>query len=232
MQDLPPFPGFTPDGLRLLRDLRTHNDRDWFKPRKEQFDDALFWPARCLAADFARRAADLPLTGDPKRGLFRIYRDTRFSKDKRPYKTHLGLVLSRSGSRRDPGALYVHVEPDASFLAAGYWRPESALLRRWRSRIAAEPDAWTDVVERVAATGLEIKPLESLKRMPRGFEAHADAPEADWLRAKSFIAERSVPDEALLEPAFTEAVVQAGRDALPLLAWGWALLDGDAPAHH
>lgn len=230
--DLPPFPGFREEGLQFLRDLKEHNERDWFKPRKQTFEDELLWPARCLVADFARQAAHagLPLTGDPARALFRIYRDTRFSKDKRPYKTHLGLVLSRSGSKKEDGVLYVHVEPGASFLGGGYWEPEAQLLRRWRARIAAEPDEWLDVVERVEAAGLGVRPWDSLKRMPRGFEDQADSPVADWLKAKSFIASRPVPDEALTRPDFTADVVQTAREMLPLLEFGWAVEDEPALA--
>ena len=185
--DLPPFPGFRAEGLQFLSDLARNNDRDWFKPRKQTFDDELQWPFRCLVADFARRApaAGLPLTGDPKRSLFRIYRDTRFSKNKRPYKTHVGAVLSRSGGRKDPGALYVHVEPGASFIAGGYWRPENDLLRRWRTRMAAQPARFLEMIETLEASGYAVSVRESLKRMPRGFEAESESDLADWLRAKS-----------------------------------------------
>ena len=102
MDALPPFPGFREEAFAFLRDLRQHNERDWFKPRKATYDDELLWPARCLIGELAEALprAGVPLTGTPKKAPFRIYRDTRFSKNKDPYKTHLGLVLSRDGTKK------------------------------------------------------------------------------------------------------------------------------------
>ncbi len=225
--DLPPFPGFRDEGLQFLRDLAHHNERDWFKPRKQTFDDEILWPFRCLVADFARRAtaAGLPLTGDPKRSIFRIYRDTRFSKNKQPYKTHVGAVLSRSGGTKDPGALYIHVEPGASFIAGGYWRPENDLLRRWRVRMAEQPASFLEMIENLEASGYEITVRDSLKRMPRGFEAESESDLADWLKAKSIIAQRPVTDEELRHPSFTETVIETARGMEPLLAFGWDAME-------
>ena len=171
--------------------------------------------------------AGVPLTGSPKKSPFRIYRDTRFSKNKAPYKTHLGLVLSRDGNKDSPGALYVHVEPDHCFLAAGFWRPEGPLLRLWRERIANAPEAWLALVADLEADGLSLGtgPSDTLKRMPRGFEALADSPAADYLRWKGTVASRDVPPEAVMSPSFADDVVAFARDALPLLAWGWSAMD-------
>ena len=224
MLDLPPFPGFRDDALAFLSALKTHNRRDWFKPRKAVYEDEVLWPLRCLVADAARRAhaEGLPLTGDPKASLFRIYRDTRFSKNKNPYKTHAAAVFSRSGTRKDVGVVYVHVEPGASFLGAGFWRPDTALLRRWRTRMAAAPAVFLDVLARLRATGLEPgHGGNALKRLPRGFENHAGTEIADYLRWKSFTVSRAVDDAALATPAFTDAVVAMMHDALPLLEFGW-----------
>ncbi len=225
--EYPPFPGLTDAGLQFLRDLRQNNDRAWFKERKPTFEDEVRDPVRCLVADFAREAAHagLPLTGDPKRSLFRIYRDTRFSKDKQPYKTHVGVVLSRSGGKKDPGGVYVHVEPGDTFVAGGYWAPEPPLLRRWRSRMAEEPGEWLEVVARLEGAGLTVAPRASLKRMPRGFEGEADSDVAGWLKAKGIVARRDFHDEALQTPSFTGEVVAAARQMLPLLEYGWDLLD-------
>lgn len=221
--DTPPFPGFTPEGLQFLRNLKENNDREWFKPRKAIYDDHLLDPARCLVADFARRAPerDLPLTGDPKRSLFRIYRDTRFSKNKAPYKTHIGLVLSRSGGRKEDGKLYVHIEPGASFVAGGFWRLDPKPLRAVRTRIADAPGAWLDAVAQAEAAGLTVSAGDPLTRMPRGFEDHAESDVAEWIRARFLSARRSVTDDALLDPAFTETVLDIAAGALPVLEFGW-----------
>jgi uncharacterized protein (TIGR02453 family) len=225
---LPPFPGFTDAGLRFLRDLKAHNDREWFTPRKAQFEDEVLDPARLLVADFSREASHrgLPLSGDPKRSIFRIYRDTRFSKDKRPYKTHVGMVLSRTGGRGEEGVVYVHVEPGESFIGSGFWQPETPLLRRFRERMASDPEGWLGVVEEVSEAGLSIEPEDTLKRMPRGYESHAESPVAPWLKARSLLVTRPVSDAELLEPAFTATVLDVAEASLPFLAYGWALMDG------
>ncbi len=232
MTDLPPFPGFRSEALAFLRDLRDHNDREWFKPRKPTFDDELMWPARCLVADVSGELAraGVPLTADAAKGVFRIYRDTRFSKNKAPYKTHVGVVWSRSGHKGDDGALYAHVEPGGCFLGAGFWAPEPALVRRFRERIAADPASLLAAVAEVEASGdITVAGRDPLKRMPRGYEGFAESDVADVLRWKGMVATLPVADDAVMQPDFARVVAGFGRAALPLLAWGWDA-GADAPA--
>lgn len=228
MLDAPPFPGFRDEGLDFLRQLKVHNDREWFKPRKEIYKDEVQWPLQCLVVDAARQAyaRHLPLTADPKRSLFRIYRDTRFSKNKLPYKTHAGAVLSRSGTSKESGVLYIHIEPGASFMGAGFWHPETPLLRAWRTKLAEAPALFETALDHLADRDLTLEHTESLKRMPRGFNDYAESDLADYFRAKSFLVRRAVSDEALQTPAFTDDVLQMAEDALPLLAFGWDLMEG------
>lgn len=219
---LPPFPGFTPAAFQFLRDLKANNDRAWFKPRKETFDDELVWPLQCLVQEVASEAQrrGLPLAGDPQRSLFRIYRDTRFSKNKQPYKTHVSAYLSPTGDKEAQGGVYVHVEPDRCFLASGFWHPESAFLRRWRSHLAEHPDRYEALVHELSAHGLAFDEEDALKRMPRGFEAHADGPLADALRLKSFTVSRPVADADLMTPQFTEQVMRFAEEVQPLVRYG------------
>lgn len=226
MHEYPPFPGFRDEAFAFLTALRKNNRRDWFKPRKTTFEDEVQWPLRCLIVDASRwlHDQDLPLSGDPKASLFRIYRDTRFSKNKKPYKTHASAVLSRSASRNDLGVLYIHIEPGASFLGAGFWHPENDFLRRWRSQMADAPAIFLDIVHQLEEAGLELDPdRDKLKRLPRGFSSFEDSGIADYLRWKSFVVSREIPDEHLKSPAFTDEVVQMARDVLPLLEYGWSL---------
>lgn len=229
---LPPFPGVSDEGLAFLRDLRVHNDREWFKPRKATYDDELLAPLRMLVADLSRRLpeAGLPLSADPRKGVFRIYRDTRFRKDNTPYKTHIAASLGRNGDKKAPGVLYVHIEPGGSLVGGGFWQPESALLRRWRERMVAEPQAFLDMVEAVRASGLRFQATGTnlLKRMPRGFESFADSPVAEFLKWKAgFVAFRDdVPDAAVRSPAFTDLTVETAEALRPLLEYGWRIVDG------
>ncbi|MEM1117053.1 MAG: DUF2461 domain-containing protein [Bacteroidota bacterium] len=226
---LPPFPGLSDDGLQFLRDLRENNDREWFKPRKATYEDELQEPMRMLVADLSRRLPEvgLPLSGDPKRSVFRIYRDTRFSKNKAPYKTNIAAALHRGGEKGAPGALYIHVEPGASLIGGGFWQPESTVLRQWRERMVADPEAFLAVAEEVRSAGLRFQATgdNRLKRMPRGFEDHAETPIADFLKWKGgFAAFRDdVPDEAVQAPGFTDLIVETALSLRPLLAYGWRI---------
>ncbi len=231
---LPPFPGFRPEALAFLRALATHNEREWFKPRKTTYDDEIVWPMKCLVADVSQRCArlGLPLSADPDRAIFRIYRDTRFSKDKRPYKTSVGAVLSRGGRRDDGlGVLYVHLEPAASFVAAGFWEPERPFLNAFRAALAERPEPFLEVVADLEAQGLQVGPEEALKRLPRGFEGHADSEVAPYLKWKSFLASRRFADAEVEQPALAEAVARFAERAAPFLEYGWRLADAaETPA--
>jgi uncharacterized protein (DUF2461 family) len=110
----PSFPGFAAPDLAFLTGLAAHNDRDWFTANRAVYDERLKPALAALieALNAAFEARDLPLAGDPKKSLFRIHRDVRFSKDKRPYKTHVSATLTRDGQKLSPGLVYVHIEPD------------------------------------------------------------------------------------------------------------------------
>lgn len=231
---LPPFPGLTPGAFDFLRDLKKNNDRDWFAPRKATFDDELRDPMRCLVAQLSRElpARGLPLSGNPRRAVFRIYRDTRFSKNKAPYKTHIAAVLSRDGDKRAPGALYIHVEPGSNRVGGGFWRPDKTFLRQWRERLVSDPDTFLQIVEDLEAAGLTVETSGSkLTRMPRGFNDHRDNPAAEYLRWRGgFAAVREdIPDEAVLSPDFADLVVETAETVRPLLEYGWSIVDAAEP---
>src|SRR5580698_5026394 len=149
------FAGFRPTAFSFFRGLAKHNDPNWFKPRKAVYETEVLAPFRELIAalDRALEIAGIPLVGDPRRAIFRIYRDVRFSADKRLYKTHAGAVLTRSGTKRDPGLLYLHVEPRESMVAAGFWHPEPPMLLRLRRAIAAEPEEFLSIADELAGAG-------------------------------------------------------------------------------
>src|SRR5215472_17917954 len=149
------FSGFRAATFEFLAELRENNDPAWFKPRKAVYEAEVLAPFRDLlvAVEAALRRDRLPLVGDPRRGMFRIYRDVRFSPDKRLYKTHAAAVLTRSGGKRDPGVLYVHVAPGESMVAAGFWHPEPDRLARLRRAILADADAFLKLVVRLERAG-------------------------------------------------------------------------------
>ena len=219
------FAGFTPAALTLLAQLAKHNDRTWFAPRKERFERELLEPMRALVLDASDglERAKFPLTGDPRRSLFRIYRDVRFSPNKAPYKTHLAAYLSFDGGRDTPGGLYVHIDPRRSFLAAAFYRIDRPLLQRWRETIAARPNAFAGVVRSLERRGLTLEDEDPLVRMPRGFETFGDHAVAPYLRMRSFVVRRGVPGKELQSEILIERIVALATDAKPLLRFGWAL---------
>lgn len=109
-----PFPGFAAADLAFLKGLAANNDREWFTANRRPFDEGLkpTLASLILTLNEALEAKGLPLAGHPKNTVFRIHRDVRFSKDKRPYKSHVSATLTRDGQKMSPGMLYVHIEPE------------------------------------------------------------------------------------------------------------------------
>src|SRR6476661_7322645 len=136
----------------FLRELREHNDREWFQANKQRYTDTVRDPALEFIRDFESHLKKIsphftanarPVGGS----LFRIYRDTRFSHDKTPYKTHVGIYFRHEAaeSARAPG-FYLHLEPGDSFIGAGIWRPDTDSAKRIRAAIAADPNGWRRAV--------------------------------------------------------------------------------------
>jgi uncharacterized protein (TIGR02453 family) len=159
---------FRPELFEFLRQLRRHNNREWFAKNKARYHEAVLEPALLFIGSFAPHLAKLSpfFVADPRptRGsLFRIYRDTRFSPDKRPFKTHVGMRFSH-GSGKDAHApvFYLHLEPENCFAAAGVWHPDNRALTRIRTAIVDHPEQWAKVRRKLELEG------DSVSRPPRG----------------------------------------------------------------
>jgi uncharacterized protein (TIGR02453 family) len=133
-----------------------------------------------LAAELSQRG--VPLTADPKRSIFRIHRDVRFSSDKSPYKTHAGAVLTRDGTKNSQGLLYVHVASQGAFTAAGFYHPDPDQLAALRREIAAAPERFEALERALKKARLELGRDEPLKRLPRGFDNAPPGPTAESLK--------------------------------------------------
>jgi len=225
------FAGFRQAAFAFFSELQDNNDPAWFKPRKALYEAEVLAPFRELIAAVGERLAQagLPLAGDPRRGIFRIYRDVRFSPDKRLYKTHAGAVLTRSGGRRDPGVLYVHTAPAESMVAAGVWHPEPPLLSRLRRAVLTDPDSFVAMVDRLAKAGCPLTSDDKLSRAPRGFEAAKGTAVAEYVCWKSFTAHRMLSDGVMQSPKLIDRIVDFARVVLPFLEWGWAAVDDEVP---
>jgi uncharacterized protein (TIGR02453 family) len=222
------FDGFSAEGLAFLRGLAKHNDRAWFAPRKPTYETQLLAPLRAfvdeLSGELARQR--VPIGGEPRRAIFRIYRDVRFSPDKRPYKTHVSAYLSPSGGRGTPGGLYVHIQPGESFMAAAFHELDSPLLLRFRQAIVADPKRFRTMARALERKGLALPgPDEqegALKRLPRGF-SDAPAEVADYLRLRSFTVHRELSDADVASRKLIGVAARFAKDSLPLLRYGWSL---------
>ncbi len=222
----PPFPGFSDQAFEFLRRLAENNNRDWFKARKDTYEQELKEPLQLLLGDGARRlsTAGHPLTAHPTDSRFRIYRDMRFTDDDTPYKTNLGAVFDRSGHRDENGVVYVHVEPGESFLAAGFYQPSVSYLRPVRTRIAEAPEQFFDLLETMEERGLPIGSMEdTLTGMPKGFSEYRDTPVAPYLKWTHYVTRRTYPDAALQSPDFVDEIVRIAREAQPLFEFVWAV---------
>ena len=177
---------FTQKALRFFRELAKNNKKEWFEAHREEYEREVREPMRELIEEMnARLARFAPeIGGDPKRSMFRINRDTRFSKDKTPYKTHVGIYFRHARSAEaDTAGLYLHLEPGHAFLGAGIWHPGSPALKRIRDALVARSDAWLAAVAAVEPVW-RLADGESLKRAPAGYRP--DHPLIADLKRKSF----------------------------------------------
>ena len=220
----PAFPGFQPEAIQFLADLAEHNDRAWFQPRKGEYERLLKEPLEALIADLDDRfaARGIPLQADPKRSIFRIYRDTRFSKDKSPYKTNVGASMPwvEGASGADDvvhgNGAYIHIQPGNSFAGGGMWMPDRPRLEAFRRAVVDEPERVRAAMEDPAfvATFGSVHSHETLKRVPPGYPA--DHPMADLLRSKDLTFGRSLTDEEIQSLSLPDVLADDFAAAVPV----------------
>jgi uncharacterized protein (TIGR02453 family) len=211
-------PRFTPEALAFLRALKRNNDREWFKARKDQYERLLRTPMVALierlADEFRSFAPDL--VASPKASLYRIYRDTRFSENKAPFKTHVAAIFPHRALARHHGAgLYLEVEPAGVWVGGGMYAPDTSQLQAVREHIATNLRRFRSIVESPAfrrlVGGLEG---ERLQRVPRGFAK--DHAAAEYLKYRQFLAGRQYQARFACTPQFYRGVVDVFRQVAPL----------------
>ena len=208
---------FKPETFTFLTELKANNTRDWFQQNKDRFEDDVRMPALQFIADFGSRLDQISghFVADPRPvggSLFRIHRDIRFSNDKSPYKTHLGIRFfhQRSGDVHTPG-FYLGIEPGQSMVGIGTWHPDSETLRRIREAIAHDTEEWREVVSDPEFSGSFRLWGESLKRPPKGYDP--DHPFIEDLKRKDFVAVADLSDDDVASTDFIEryeALCRAG----------------------
>lgn len=213
------FTAFDPKALAFLRALKRHNDREWFRARKDDYDRLLRRP---MIGAIERLAEDLQtfapeLVASPKTSLYRIYRDTRFSEDKSPLKTNVAAVFPCRGLAKHEGAgLYFEVSPGWVWVGGGMYSPDTSTLHAVREHIAANPRRLRTIVEspafRRAVGRLEG---ERLQRVPRGFPR--DHAAAEYLKFRQFLAGKEFPPAFAASPSFYARLLDLFRRIAPLV---------------
>jgi uncharacterized protein (TIGR02453 family) len=220
---------FGPELFAFLRELKASNTREWFAANKDRYEADVRGPALDFVADFAPRLERISprFVADPRPvggSLFRIHRDTRFSRDKSPYKTYTGVQF-RHELGRDAHApvFYLHLEPGGCFAGAGVWHPDAPALARIREALVADPEAWRAAVGGKRFRGRLRLGGDSLKRAPAGFDPEHELIED--LKRKDFICYRTYADEEVTAPGFLGVFAGTCRDAVPLVRFLCGALD-------
>ena len=219
---------FTQRALRFFRELARHNEKSWFEAHRDEYETEVREPMRELIGDLDARFAEFApeIGGDPKRSMFRINRDIRFSKDKSPYKIHAAcwfhhLNASRNvGSEADAGSAgyYFHLEPGGrSMIGAGVWMPPRPQLNKLRAAIADDPKGFEKMARSIPRRFDGLDDEGALKRMPRGYTE--DHPAAKWLRFQSFTSGRTLTDAQVTSPSLASLLAREYEELLPLVRW-------------
>ncbi len=212
---------FSPEFFQFLRQLKRNNNREWFAKNKQRYIDDVQQPALDFVSDVGAglRKISKNLVADPRPvggSMFRIYRDTRFAKDKSPYKTAVGIRFPHRGASdvHAPG-LYLHLEPGSVFVGAGIWHPDTKTTTKIRERIVEKPAVWKRAVQTPPFSSAFELSGDSLVRPPRGFD-----PEhllIDDVKRKDFIGIRVIDENTATSERFLDSFLSMCRDGAPLV---------------
>jgi len=229
MRMSPGFGGFRPAAFQFLQDLARNNQKPWFEANRDVYERELREPMRQLVEALDARLAGIApeIVGDPKRSLFRIHRDVRFSANKAPYKTNAGAWLYHRDAGRKVGregegggaGFYFHIDTTTCFMAGGIWMPAPPALLRIRAAIAVQPTVLTRLTSapsfrrRFDGVSEEVK----LSRVPRGFPS--DHPAAEWLKLQSFTARAPIARGVVTSPRLVDSLCRDFALLVPLVRW-------------
>jgi uncharacterized protein (TIGR02453 family) len=223
------FTGFKPAAFTFLRSLARHNEREWFEKNRSTYESELRAPLASLAEEVDVRLATLApeIVGDPRRSLFRIHRDVRFSNDKSPYKTHVACWFHHVDAGRGVGTqaahggagFYFHMEASRAPIGGGIWMPPRPGLQKIREAIDEDPAPLKRILANAAIKrqfgGLAEENM--LIRMPRGYaESH---PAASLLRHQSFTLGREIAQRDLASERLPDVLAKEYAKLVPLVRW-------------
>jgi uncharacterized protein (TIGR02453 family) len=220
----PPFSGFPQEGIDFLKKLKKNNNRPWFHAHKSIYDESVKFPMQCLIASLSERMGDdaPEIEFNPRKSIFRIYRDVRFSKNKAPYKTNVAASFNfraKSDSPVETPGLYVGIEPGEIFIGGGLYMPTGEQLKAIRKAMADNPEGYLSVVEnRKFKKEFGGVQGDKLAKAPLGYPK--DHPIIEQLRHKQFYVGKEYEDASLcLKPKFLDLVVRVFTDTMPLVRW-------------
>jgi uncharacterized protein (TIGR02453 family) len=218
----PPFEGFPAEGLKFLKQLKKNNNRPWFQKHKGEYEECVRFPMQCLIAALRERMGGIApeIEFNPKRSIFRINRDVRFSKNKAPYKTNIAASFDLRGDKsptETPG-LYVGIEPGQIFIGGGLYMPMGDQIKAIRRSMTENPGDYLAVVEnrrfKKEFGGIQG---EKLSRAPLGYPP--DHPMITHLRHKQLYVGKVLDEKECLSPRFLNTVVTVFKDTMPLVRW-------------
>jgi len=206
-----------PATLQFLADLKDNNNREWFEVNRKRYETAkkdvehLTQALLLEVAKYQEGVADLP----PKKCIFRIHRDVRFSKNKAPYKTNMGLHIVKDGKKSGNAGFYLHIEPNNCFLGGGMYMPPSPTLKKIRQEIDYNTAEFRAILaEKNFCENYGKLGGSQLKTAPKGYPR--DHPAIDLLRHKDFVAMKSIDDDTLLAEDFVTWAAEAFKAMKPL----------------
>jgi uncharacterized protein (TIGR02453 family) len=218
---LPPFEGFPKDGLKFLKELKKNNNREWFTENKARYEASLREPMELLLGSLAEklRVHEPDLVIEPKRSIYRIYRDVRFSKDKTPYKTHIAAAFSYKGLNKnnEPG-FYFHISDVEVGIGGGLYMPSSDQVKNMRKALAQDAKEFKKILAAKKFTDhfTDIEG-EKLTRVPQGFAP--DHPDGELLKLKQYLCWKLLPPKTIFEDDFVSILVDHFLAMAPLVKY-------------
>lgn len=219
-----PFEGFPKGAFTFFRQLAKNNDRDWFAPRKADYETLCKQPMEALAGQlnlwFLKHAVEYA-SADPRKNVQRIYRDTRFAKDKTPYKTHVACFFSRKGFAKNAGPdFYIQVNHESVGIAGGLYMPGPDELKAIRTAIASDTKGFEKAFcNKPLASRLGEPRGAELTRLPKGFDNFEDSPAEKWLRRKQFFFWKEFPASLAADRHLVKELTTSISLLLPACEW-------------
>ncbi len=218
---LPPFIGFPKDTLKFLRELKKNNNREWFAEQKPRYEQNVKEPMQMLLGSLAARlhAIDADIVLEPKKAMYRIYRDVRFSADKSPYKVWIAAAFTYRGfDRKNDAAFYFHITPEELGIGGGLYAPQGDRLKNLRKAIDADAAPLRGILkEKKFRKYFGELTGEELTRVPQGYDK--EHPDADLMKKKQFLCWQTLPVALVTEAELLDRLVEHFSAMAPFVRW-------------